>query len=196
MTVRGRLSILAAVAAVSILACGTMPEVSLPEYESSSLRPVSVVRARIPNGEAFRVYLQVQNLSDAPVTVGARDTAFVQVRSWYAANKLQGTQLQLFTPASESTARISPRSTESHEVRFAYLTGGSYVRDLEDGESTLTSGPLTVSAMRRLELQPPYALSFVPSGTETGMRPASGRRPGYLVVRVGPDTHVIPVDVP
>jgi hypothetical protein len=183
--------------------CASTPQSTLPEYRSSSLRSGSVVRARIPDGDTFRVQVRVENLSDRSLSFESADAAFIHMRTWYAANALQGTQIHIFAPVEDRRTDVPPRRTRSQDLTLAFVTGGAYITNLDTGRTTLAGGGLPLSTLKRLELDPSYSLVVLsPHGDSAEWRPADEpvaagrRRSGVLVLRTGPDTHAIPVDVP
>lgn len=192
-----------ALTAFAVAGCATVPQSTLPEYRSSSLRSGSVVRARIPDGDVFRVQVSVENLSDTLLSFDSADAAFIHMRSWYAANELQGTQIHIFAPVEDRRTDVPPRRTRSEDLTLSYVTGGAYITNLDTGRTTVAGGGLTLSTLKRLELDPSYSLVVVsPHGDSAEWRTveepvaAGNRRSGVLVLRTGADTHAIPVEVP
>ncbi len=183
--------------------CASTPQSTLPEYRSSSLRSGSVVRARIPDGDVFRVQVSVENLSDRSLSFETADAAFIHRRTWYAANDLRGTQFHIFAPVEDRSVDVPPRRTTSQDLTLAYVTGGAYITNLDTGRTTVAGGGLTLSTLKRLELDPSYSLVVIsPDGDSADWRTAEEptaagrRRSGVLVLRTGADTHAIPVEVP
>ena len=192
-----------ALTAFAVAGCATVPQSTLPEYRSSSLRSGSVVRVRIPDGDAFRVQVRVENLSDRSLSFESADAAFIHMRTWYAANALQGTQIHIFAPVEDRRIDVPPRRTRSEDLTLAFVTGGAYITNLDTGRTTVAGGGLTLSTLKRLELDPSYSLVVIspdgdPAEWETAEEPvaAGSRRSGVLVLRTGADTHAIPVEVP
>ena len=192
-----------AVTAFAVAGCASTPQSTLPEYRSSSLRTDSVVRVRIPDGEFFRVQVSVENLSDTLLSFESTDVAFIHMRTWYAANSLRGTQIHIFAPVEDGSIDVPPRRTTSRDLSLAYVTGGAYTTDLDNGRTTVAGGELPLSTLKRLELAPSYSLSVIsPDGHAAEWRNAGDpvaagrRRSGVLVLRAGSGIHAIPVEIP
>ncbi|MFO7781434.1 MAG: hypothetical protein R6W94_07380, partial [Spirochaetia bacterium] len=158
MRASGRFMAFIVLTAFALAGCASTPQSTLPEYRSSSLRSGSVVRARIPDGDAFRVQVSVENLSDRLLSFESADAAFIHVRTWYAANALRGTQIHIFAPVEDRRIDVPPRRTRSQDLTLAYVTGGAYITNLDTGQTTLAGGGLALSTLKRLELDPAYSL--------------------------------------